>query len=194
MQHSSTSENPKSALRKEATALRAQLPMTDISHDICGLIGQWPLFGKAEHVLLYFPFRNEVDLMPLVSRFSEKHWYLPVTGSGGEITFYPYQPDMSLQIGKYGIAEPLPTGPAFTPEHHSPALLLVPGLLFDRQGYRLGYGKGYYDRLLNQPDFKAVSCQRAGITPEALLRDSLPHDPWDIPMQFLITEQEVYSC
>jgi 5-formyltetrahydrofolate cyclo-ligase len=99
--------------------------------------------------------------------------------------FHRYHPGAPLKEGKYGIAEPIPNGQLFDKADQN-TLILVPGVMFDRQGYRLGYGKGYYDRFLSRPE--TMGGLRIGITPSALLTDTLPHDPWDIPMQALATE------
>jgi 5-formyltetrahydrofolate cyclo-ligase len=62
----------------------------------------------------------------------------------------------------------------------------VPGLAFDRAGWRLGYGGGYFDRFLQ--DFGGVS---VGAVFQALLLDSLPHGEYDVPMQWLVMEGEL---
>ena len=63
-------------------------------------------------------------------------------------------------------------------------LVLVPGLCFDKQGYRLGYGKGYYDKLL--PTLRSIPF--VGITAEALIVDKLPTESFDVAMTHLVTE------
>lgn len=62
---------------------------------------------------------------------------------------------------------------------------LVPGLAFDRNGYRLGYGGGYYDRFLQQHP----QLIRVGYCPTACFTDSLPREKTDLPVQYLITDQ-----
>jgi 5,10-methenyltetrahydrofolate synthetase len=67
------------------------------------------------------------------------------------------------------------------------AVILVPGLGFDRRGARLGTGMGYYDRSLPaHPHLK-----RIGVTLDALIVDSIPTDPWDVPMEAIVTEREL---
>jgi 5-formyltetrahydrofolate cyclo-ligase len=78
--------------------------------------------------------------------------------------------------------EPAPHLPTVNPGTID--LALVPGLAFDRHGWRLGYGGGFFDRFLSQ--FSGVNL---GITFDALLLDSLPHDTYDIPLNYVVTEK-----
>lgn len=192
MLHSSASEYSKSALRKEALSLRSQLPIEVISRAIRQNLQAFPGFVQAKHVLFYASFRNEVDLLPLAPTFPEKNWYLPAVAEQGDLVFYPYQANTTLEPGKYGIATPPRVGNPFTPSS-DPALILVPGVMFDRQGYRLGYGKGYYDRFFSRFKTDPETFIRLGIVPEVLWVEALPNDPWDIPMHGIVTEQSVHS-
>ena len=83
----------------------------------------------------------------------------------------------------FGMEEPAPHLPVILPEEIE--LTLVPGLAFDRCGWRLGYGGGYYDRFLR--GFPGI---RAGITFAILLLEEVPHSTLDVPMHWVITEQE----
>jgi 5-formyltetrahydrofolate cyclo-ligase len=87
-----------------------------------------------------------------------------------------------LEKHPFGMLEPALHLPVVLPEEIH--LALVPGLAFDRSGWRLGYGGGYYDRFLM--DFKGIS---AGIVFQALLLEEVPHSPLDIPMHWIISEQ-----
>jgi 5-formyltetrahydrofolate cyclo-ligase len=190
MRDFSASENPKTRLRKDAVVTRGQLPVAAISQAVCQALAAWEPFQAARQVLAYHPFRGEIDLLPLMSDYSEKHWYLPRVSADHVMDFHRYHPDAPLRDGKYGIAEPHPDGAPFE-QADAQTLILVPGVLFDRQGYRLGYGKGYYDRFLSHPGM--ADLQRIGIVPAPLLVDALPHDPWDIPMQVLINETGILN-
>ena len=192
MSGSSTFENEKSVLRKEALRLRETLPMAALSARICQHIQEWPLFLATERIFFYHPFRNELNLLPLAEQFPLKRWALPVVQSGGTVQFHQYHPEHPLTGGKYGIQEPgrhAITGEA--PELIQPAphdVMIVPGLLFDEAGYRLGYGKGYYDRYLSGLAARGFWCHLVGAVPEALLKPTLPKDSWDLPVSWLVTE------
>jgi 5-formyltetrahydrofolate cyclo-ligase len=88
----------------------------------------------------------------------------------------------------YGMLEPEPNLPLVPVEHIQ--LALVPGLAFDRQGWRLGYGGGFFDRFL-AGFAHGVSL---GVTYHALLFDLLPHHQHDIPVQYLVTEEGLLRC
>ena len=94
-----------------------------------------------------------------------------------------------LEKNRFGVLEPrmrkFPVSPGKID------MVLVPMLGFDRHGHRLGYGKGYYDRFLSQvrPD-----CPKIGVCPElGHLKTDLPVEPHDVALDFVITEEKVYS-
>ena len=65
-------------------------------------------------------------------------------------------------------------------------LIFIPGLIFDRQNHRLSFGTGYYDRLLSKPH----RAYKIGLAYSAFIRDRLPVDPWDQPVDAICTEKE----
>lgn len=127
--------------------------------------------------------RTEVDLRSLLIDFPEKRWLLPriLPGEDGRMVFHPYDPQ-NLVVHSFGMAEPAPHLPQVPPLEIQ--LVLVPGLAFDRCGWRLGYGGGYFDRFLQ--DLAGVSI---GVVFEELLLDALPHGEYDVAMQWLVTEE-----
>lgn len=167
--------------------------MESISHAICEHLANGPVFQSARQVLFYHPFRNEVDLLPLAEGFPDKHWALPVVEAADHLAFYRYDPAHPMKTGKYGIWEP--HGDAAPLASLDPTdLLIAPGLCFDRHGYRLGYGKGYYDKFLHRLKSEGQLCQLAGVVPNALLHERLPSDAWDIPMHFVLSETGWMGC
>ncbi|MEL7408737.1 MAG: 5-formyltetrahydrofolate cyclo-ligase, partial [Cyanobacteria bacterium J06558_2] len=95
-------------------------------------------------------------------------------------------PGVNLQSGKYGLPEPLANSPVIDPA--SADLILVPTVAADHQGYRLGYGGGFYDRLLS-------SSECAGIPTISIVFDfayvsHLPTDSWDVKLNFICTETQ----
>ena len=141
-----------------------------------------PLYRRAEHVLTYLAFGTELDLAGL----GGKHFYATRTGRDGTLTVHAL--GGGLERHPYGFLEP----PAGNPEIEIGRLdlLLVPGLAFDRSGTRLGYGKGFYDRLLADvpPGVPVV-----GVVPEGLIAGSLPRAPHDVPMTHLLSERGIYE-
>ncbi len=151
---------------------------------ICRHIESWPLFKGCETILTYMPMRGEVDLRPLLEHHTYKRWLLPRILPEGRMNFHPYDPGHLIRH-PYGMLEPDTDLPIVPVEHIQ--LALVPGLAFDRQGWRLGYGGGFFDRFLAGIN-NGISL---GVTYHALLLDHLPHNENDIPMQYIVTEEGV---
>jgi 5-formyltetrahydrofolate cyclo-ligase len=104
--------------------------------------------------------------------------------------WHHWSPDKSLplQTGRFGIVEPHPAAPTIKPE--SVDLILVPAIACDHQGYRLGYGGGFYDRLLSDPIWSAK--RAIGIVFESARLPQLPHDSWDQPLSAVCSEIGVF--
>ncbi len=186
-------DNSKALLRQKARQLRASLDIPTISRDICNHLEAWPIFAKAETVLFYSAFRDEIDLMPIVSRFPEKKWFLPAVEAGQSMVFRRYKPGDSLTEDRYGILSP--SAQASPLENlASGDVILLPGLTFDRHGHRLGYGKGYYDRFLQGVRKQNPGVILAGTLPYALLSEKIPADTWDVPADVLVTEQGIFPA
>jgi 5-formyltetrahydrofolate cyclo-ligase len=158
-------------------SLRAQA-----SQAVCAHIANWPVFQNALVILTYMPIKAEVDLRPLLENFPHKRWVLPriLPEAQHSLLFHPYDPHQLVRH-PFGMDEPAASLPHIPPAEIQ--LALVPGLAYDRQGWRLGYGGGYYDRFL--ADFRGISL---GISFDALLLDSLPRDEYDVAMHWLVTE------
>ncbi|NMG59027.1 5-formyltetrahydrofolate cyclo-ligase, partial [Geitlerinema sp. P-1104] len=86
--------------------------------------------------------------------------------------------------GAFGIIEPHPDSPQIAPE--TVDLILVPAVACDQRGYRLGYGGGFYDRLLSQPQWREIPT--LGIVFEFAYLAELPIEPWDCPLTGVCTE------
>ena len=94
-----------------------------------------------------------------------------------------------LTPGPYSIMEPdAATCPAVT--MCSPDLAIIPGVCFDRRGHRLGFGGGYYDRLLATDDMRGTLTIGLGYTFQ--LVDKLPTQPWDKTVNIICTEEELW--
>jgi 5-formyltetrahydrofolate cyclo-ligase len=183
-------QDAKHQLRAQSRQVRKALGedfQRQASAAICLHIESWPLFRASETVLTYMPMRGEVDLRPLLERHTYKRWLLPRILPEGRMNFHPYDPGHLIRH-PYGMLEPAPDLPLVPVEHIQ--LALVPGLAFDRQGWRLGYGGGFFDRFL-AGFTHGVSL---GVTYHALLFDLLPHHQHDIPVQYLVTEEGLLRC
>jgi len=137
----------------------------------------------------YMPIGSELDCLPLLNRLAatDVPLCLPaVTAPGQPLIFRRWSPGDPLTPGSYGTSEPAAAAPEVTPQ-----VLLMPMLAFDRQGHRLGYGGGYYDRTL-----KALRAAGAGgdeivaigVAFAGQLRDKVPVSRDDEPLDWILTE------
>jgi 5-formyltetrahydrofolate cyclo-ligase len=133
----------------------------------------------------YMPMRSEIDPRLLMDRLAAAGSVLclpDVVAEGTPLAFRRWVPDDPLDTGRYGISVPSPDADEMVPD-----LVLVPMLAFDRQGHRLGYGGGYYDRTIARlrevGDVLAV-----GLAFSGQVRDELPVEPHDMHLDWIITE------
>jgi len=140
------------------------------------------LWENIEKAALYWPVKNEVDVKPLISWLKEKgkEVYLPQV-KGSKLLFGRYR-ENGLRPGKFGIKEPNTAG--IHPEEIE--AFVVPALAYDFDGYRLGFGKGFYDRLIHNK--KAHQCF-IGVCYDFQLLESLPKDSWDERVDIVVTER-----
>ncbi len=153
------------------------------SERICDSIREWPAFRSARIVFAYLPIKAEVNLQPLIAGSLNTAWAIPriVRTPERRLAFHAYLPDRLIPH-RYGMLEPDPALPEIEPDLAD--LILVPGLAVTRSGYRLGYGGGYYDHLLETPR-RAVTL---GVCYQVQLLNEIPHDLRDIPVGNLVTE------
>ena len=176
----------KAQLRQRCRAIRKSLgeeKRSQASLAICERIERWNIFRVSETVLTYMPIRAEVDLTPLLELYPQKRWVLPriLPEQDHHMIFHSYDARYLVRH-PFGMQEPAPHLPVILPEEID--LTLVPGLAFDRCGWRLGYGGGYYDRFLR--GFQGI---RAGIVFDVFLLDEVPHSALDVPMHWVVTDK-----
>ena len=151
------------------------------SDRLCTHIQRSPQFTQAQTILAYFSYRQEPDLTPLLS--TPKQWGFPRC-IGEQLSWHKWTPGENLQTGKFGILEPDPESPILEPS--TVDLILVPAVACDTKGNRLGYGGGYYDRMLSLPEW--ASKLAIGIIFEFAYLAQLPIDSWDRPLHGFCTE------
>jgi 5-formyltetrahydrofolate cyclo-ligase len=139
----------------------------------------------------FFPYRSEIDTLPLLERLHREGWItcLPVVlGEGQPLIFRRWAPGEPTVPGIWGIPMPPPQSPEVEPD-----VLLVPLLAFDRAGYRLGYGGGYYDRTLKTlREKKKIIAIGVGYSGQEV--PAVPHGPRDEPLDCILTEAGPRAC
>lgn len=131
---------------------------------------------------------QEVDTRPIIQHAWERGKCVAVPRTNPQLhslEFYAIQSFSQLEKGYAGIMEPHPKR-AEKINDEMIELLFVPGIVFDKQGYRIGYGGGYFDRYLKQFNYETISLLFA-----CQLVDSIPRELYDLPVKRMITEDEV---
>ncbi len=144
------------------------------------------LLEGANTLLMFCPHRGEPDITPLFSWALErgKGLLLPRV-EGQELRLIRVEEDASLSPGAFCILEPS-GGEEVSPQKVD--LSLIPGVAFDPWGYRIGYGKGYYDRILGR-----LGGLRVGVCYQFQLLEEVPRDDWDMPVDLVVTEEKIYQ-
>lgn len=184
----------KAEIRAAVLRLRDALPLSarrDYGRTILNRILATEEFRRARTVLAYSSFGSEIDTMPLLLAVLEsgKSLLLPkVNRAARTLDIYEATNlERDLRSGVWGILEPsVETCACRAPAEME--LILVPGVAFDRQGGRIGYGRGYYDKLL-------AACHRMEHYPrtiaaafEVQVVDAVPIESHDIRVELLVTE------
>lgn len=181
----------KQAMRREAEGRRAEAAASAdaeaperLARNVLSAVTTWP--GAIASA--YWPMRDELDpLLALKALAAKGHpTCLPVVlGNNQPLVFRSWKPGQHLVTGAFGTSEPPPEAPEVEPD-----LLLVPLLAFDRKGYRLGYGGGFYDRTL-----VALRARKAilavGIAFAKQEVPEVPHDELDQRVDLIVTEAGV---
>lgn len=176
----------KADLRRAFLQERQALAIATWEHkslQLCQHLQTAPIFTTAQTVLAYFSVRQEPDLAPLFGL--DKTWGFPRC-VGQDLTWHQWSADSAWprQQNRYGIWEPHPAAPPIAAAQVD--LILVPAIACDFRGYRLGYGGGFYDRLLSASPWQ--SQYTVGIIFETARVPELPKDAWDQRLNAVCTE------
>jgi 5-formyltetrahydrofolate cyclo-ligase len=151
-------------------------------------------YVRARGIACYVSKDTEVDTRPLIRKAldSHKRVLVPVVKKGDIDLFFSELKDLGKELapGSFNIPEP-------KPEHLRPEsldavdILLVPGIVWDKDGYRLGWGRGYFDRVL-----KALPehVRPIGLSFNLQLVNQVPRDQFDLPVNTVVTESRVIRC
>lgn len=177
----------KQALRKALLLRREAIPdKAEKSAQIIGRLEAMQAYRQAENLFCYVSMPGEVETHQLLEAAlaSGKRVFVPHCPPGNApMAFYRMDALASLKTSRFGVLEPDPLSCA--PAGNQKGICVVPGIAFDAKGYRLGYGRGYYDRFLTQNPMCSV-----GLCFAELFLHTLPVSPWDKPVHTLLTQEE----
>lgn len=180
----------KMAIRQELRERRKALTETSYAEKskiIREKLESLEAFREATKILVYLSNEEEVDTKELVKDCvrTGRRVYAPKV-EGDSLIICPVQDWQELKPGAFGILEPCQTIDAEHPAEMD--LILVPGIGFDHHGHRLGYGRGFYDRLLK--DSKGL---KVGLAFDEQLVEELPIEAHDIALDLIITDSGIIS-
>ncbi|MES2200830.1 MAG: 5-formyltetrahydrofolate cyclo-ligase [candidate division FCPU426 bacterium] len=149
-------------------------------------------FKSASQALFYVSTGSEVDTVPLRSMARDLGLGVSVPRSDTttkRLVFHDLDSDLKLEPGPFGIAQPKPDSRVTDLTNKS--VVLVPGMVFDVLGHRLGWGGGYYDRFLGGDGAGLVS---VGLAFDIQISDNLPQQAHDVALRWIVTESRVIDC
>jgi len=177
-------------MRERVLALRNALTPEEVSRRsqlIVARLLELPAIGRAETIFCYLSHKNEVETHQLVRDWLAAGKHIQVPAYHAEQR--RYEPshivdlERDLAPGKLGILEPHTR----RVPHRSADVAIVPGVAFDAQGHRLGYGKGFYDEMLEH--FAGV---KIALAFDCQMQPAAPRSDNDVPMDVIVTEGTVY--
>ena len=175
----------KAALRTKYQSIRQNIKNKDQQNS---LIFQQavnnPQIKQSDLILIYLSFNDEVDTQPIINHFikSKKIAVPKITDS--KMEFYYITPKTKFQKNKFGIPEPINSQKV---SNFQNSVCLTPGICFDKNGNRLGYGHGFYDKFLNQNNIYSI-----GLCYSKCLVLHLPHTKFDHKIDQIITSFQTH--
>jgi len=197
----SQTHNQRQHLRKTLRQQRRSLDVDAQKNHALNLYNQLSnsrLFKRSKRIAAYLPADGEIDPRFLIEAawHAHKKVYLPVLAPlANRLYFVPYFAGSEMKLNRYKILEP-DVHPKHWLKPQQLDLILMPLVGFDKMGNRLGMGGGFYDRSLNFKRFRKNICKPVliGLAHQLQCVDELPHQPHDVPMQMIATEQQLHIC
>ncbi|MCI6675555.1 MAG: 5-formyltetrahydrofolate cyclo-ligase [Clostridiales bacterium] len=143
-------------------------------------------YKKSDYIYTYVSYRAEADTKILIQQMWKAGKVVAVPRvNQTNMEFYQIETMDDLESGMKGILEPK----QHCKKIDQPGVVLVPGAVFDRNGYRIGYGRGFYDRYISShPNNLYV-----GLAYECQMTDEIPIEPWDKKINNIVTEEGIYE-
>jgi len=148
-------------------------------------------FPDTRTVSGFLPIADEIDILPSLRLLHSKSYKtcLPVVIAKNQpLVFRLWVEGDAIAEGPLKTRHPLPSAPEVLPD-----VLLVPLLAFDLSGYRIGWGGGFYDRTLAKLHDQSLNVTAIGVAYEGQCRDDIPVGEFDVPMDYIATEKQIYK-
>lgn len=148
-------------------------------------------YTNANNIMSFVPFRNEINTNIIINDFLNKNKkvFIPISNpKDNSLTISELKSlENDLEKGHFGVLEPK-RDCIRTSSPDILELIIVPGLVFDKSGYRIGYGGGYYDRFLS--NFK-ITPSTISLCYDFQLIDNVPKEKFDLPVDIIVTESQI---
>jgi len=188
----------KSALREKMKKLRSEVSESNrraFSLNLCNRLEVFFTIFQLRHIAIFHPIheKKEIDISSIwgLNKNSNRVFYFPKV-NGRRLDFYSvnnFGEDFS--VGYSNILEPNDCSVKVDSSVFD--VILTPGLAFDLNGTRLGYGKGFYDRILSILDLKTIRVG-VGFSFQLFWKQDLPSREWDQNLDWIITDKELFRC
>lgn len=158
---------------------------------ICKNLFSLEAYKSADTILCYFSLDNEISTDYIIQDAANegKRIALPYcTDKSGNMDFYIISSLNDLISGSFGIKEP-DIAKCSILEDFNNSVCIVPALCYDWRGYRLGHGKGYYDRFLAKYSFISI-----GLCYNSLIQNEVPTDIYDKSVDYIVTDTQIITC
>ena len=143
---------------------------------------------KLVRIALYYPSNFELNTLKILDLkyFSNQLFLLPIIEKNNLIKFYPWNENELLNVNKFGMLEPIKT------QAEIPDVMIIPLLAFDKDKFRLGYGKGFYDRYLNKHIQQYKDILTVGVAFSFQKHHKLPINHKDVKLDYILTEKGIH--
>lgn len=186
----------KTEIRETYRALRNNIPKQTrelFDQAICNSFTNLISYRYAHVILAYAPKEDEVNITPIIQDALSKGKKVALprcSAETGEMSYRLITSLDQLHIGTFGILEPDESLPLYAQNDKELSLCIVPAIVYDKDGYRIGYGRGYYDRYLS-----GSAHTLAGVAYEDfVIAEKLPRGRFDLAVNIIVTEKKIIHC
>lgn len=148
---------------------------------------RFPQFKKAKEIFTYISHNGEVGTDFLIKKIIGKKKVVVPAVRGKRMHLHELENAKDFKVGCFGIREP--KNCPRKAKIDSIDIVIVPGIAFDKTGHRIGFGGGYFDRFL-----KKLRSTTIGLAYEFQIIDKVPAHKYDVPVDFIITEERIIKC
>ncbi|MEZ5462858.1 5-formyltetrahydrofolate cyclo-ligase [Dokdonella sp.] len=195
-----TVNDERKMLRASLRTRRKALTATEriaAAEGVANTLGQLPDFLVDSRIAGYWAIDGELPLHAVVGQLAQRgqQYCLPRISGPRQLSFVPWRAGEELESNRYGIPEPVCTeDDLIAPQ--AVDIVLLPLLGFDRHGYRIGYGGGYYDASFSflRERTEALSPLLVGIAYAAQELEAIKAEQWDVKLDYIATEKELIDC